>query len=137
MRMDVKPLETRSPPAEKPRVPAGWQIVRLAAAAAVVVDLVGIPLYVTGTSPELRLPYALAALGLLVVRGLALYGAWYRTRWSAWLGAVLAVGNLLGPFVGSTAITETAVTRLLGILGATAGAAFLAGLIVIRRARRG
>lgn len=110
----------------------GWAVIRTAALAALALDLVGIPIYVAGTDPQLRGAFGLALAGVALLRGLVAYGAWYRARWSAWVGGFLAIPSLLSPFSqlhgGSVELADNALTAALGWAIAAAAAAFLAGI---------
>jgi hypothetical protein len=125
--------------ADGERLEAAWKWVFLAACASVAVELLSIPVFVSGTTPGLRLPYGLALVGLAFLRALIAYGVRFHARWAAWLGGVLAVVTILSPTTefdtGSLLFTESVLSAALGWLHAAVDAAFLIGLFLVRRAR--
>src|SRR4051794_35237995 len=72
-------------------VSTGWRVVQAAAAAAAVLDAVQIPISARSSSASIAGAVAAALAGIVLIRLLVAYGAWYRARWAAWTGGILAV----------------------------------------------
>jgi len=117
----------------------GWQVIRVAALAALALDLVSVPVYLAssvGSAPKLRLPYMLMGIGLVLVRGLIAYGAWFRARWAMWIGGVLAVCSIGGLFVnfsagGQQLFGDSLLTLALNWGAALVAGAFLTGMMML------
>jgi hypothetical protein len=108
----------------------------MAAFASLGLSIIGIPLYVLENPPEVKAAVGMGMFGLTLLRGLVAYGAWYRTRWAAWVGALLALVSVLAPFVEMPAQGESPLTLPLLWLDTLANAAFLIGLGMLLSGRR-
>jgi hypothetical protein len=116
-----------------------------AATAAFALAAVACSVAVSTSAPSLRTTALLWTGGLVLFRALAAYGVWYRTRWGAWLGGVLATFSvLLFPLLAWASVQtpsgarfeSTPLSVVLAWLQVAANAAFLLGLFLVRRERR-
>jgi len=98
---------------------------------------VQIPISARSSSASIAGAVAAALAGIVLIRLLVAYGAWYRARWAAWTGGILAVLSVSAPLVtfrtGSLEITDNPLTFALGWAIAAAGAAFMVGLVLVKR----
>lgn len=123
----------------------GWRWIAVAAIAAAALAAVGAIVAVAGSSPDTRLAYGLALGGVLALRMLAAFGVGQRAAWAVVCGALLAGWDVLTVVavtlvpanVAGLQFQESLATLALYWAMGGVGAAFLTGVGMLVRARRG
>ncbi|HEU4754378.1 MAG TPA: hypothetical protein VFU47_14820 [Armatimonadota bacterium] len=132
---------TESSPASGREV--AWRTLRWASAAILFLQLVDAAGNVRDMPPHLRAGAALFSFGWVTLIAILVYGVWKQARWALWVGGILAgVSVVLLPVstlgvlqVGSVEIGTSPLESLFAWLQTAANAAFLVGLVLLRRAR--
>jgi len=132
---------------ERDRAAGPWLLVQIATITALVLWVVDGALFITRLPPEQQGPTGLFSAGMTLIFCTVAYGVWQRARWALWVGGVTAavsapimalataapaLGNVS---VGGGVLEQTALSAAMGWAQVATYVAFLAGLVLLRRAR--
>ncbi len=120
-----------------------WNLLLTAAVAATLVATAAAIVTFATSDATVRGATVLVPAGLMLLRGLVVYGIRMRGRWALWTGALLALLSLPAPLLAGVSVEAPAVkleltgaSLVLAWLNAGMGAFFLVALLLLALARR-